>query len=374
MINIGDTLKRAWQILWKYKLLWVFAFLLAVSGGGSGGGGSRYTFNNNDLQNNLPFFTDGNTPQWWYELQQWTEQNIVPLFATEEKALVTVLWMVAGIFLIAIVFGLLFALVRYPSETAIIRLVDEHEGKGIKYRFKEAWKLGWDRRAFRLWLVDLVIGAPAAGIVLLLIGLFSFFAFSIARQAEAHVFPGGVIGILIVVLFLLAFSFLMIVVNLVRNYISRFVTIEGNGVWDSFRQGWTMFKSHLKDTILMALVMFGVGIAFGFVMLLAMFLLIPAYAILVIPGAIVAAIPAGLAYGVTSLFSGQVLSWIVAGLVALPFFFTVVFAPVTLLGGMFAVYRLNIWTLVYRQFKAANIPPVLANETSAPPPLMSSED
>ena len=158
MINIGDTLKRAWQILWNYKLLWAFAFLLAISGGansgsggGGGGGGTGYSGNLSN-PNSSPFFTDGNAPQWFNDLTKWGEQNILPLFATEQKAIQTAIWMVVGIFLVAILFGLLFALVRYPSETAILRMVDDHEAKGIKYKFKEAWKLGWNRRAFRIWL------------------------------------------------------------------------------------------------------------------------------------------------------------------------------------------------------------------------------
>ena len=378
MINIGDTLKRAWQILWNYKMLWVFAFLLAISGGagnsgGGGGGGSGYSgnFSNPDSS---PFFTDGNAPQWVEDMSQWAEQNLVPLFVTEQKALETVIWMVAGILLIAIVFGLLFALVRYPAETAILRMVDDHESKGIKYKFKEAWKLGWNRRAFRLWLVDLVIGTPATGIVLALIGLFSFFALSIARQAETTVLPGIIIGMLIVGLFFMVFAFVMIVVSLVRHYIVRFAALEGTGVWESFRLGWRMFKSYLKDNVLMALVLFGVGMAFGIAALIAFFLLVPAYAVLTIPGAIVAAIPASLAYFITSLFSAEVLPWIVAGLVALPFFFSVVFAPLTLLGGLFKVYTMNIWTLMYRKFKSAGTPPMIGELVTAPPPLASSED
>jgi len=39
MFNMGDLISRAWTILWRYRLLWVFALLLALSGGAGGGGG-----------------------------------------------------------------------------------------------------------------------------------------------------------------------------------------------------------------------------------------------------------------------------------------------------------------------------------------------
>ena len=39
MINIGKILKRSWHILWNYKILWIFGFLLAITAGGSGNSG-----------------------------------------------------------------------------------------------------------------------------------------------------------------------------------------------------------------------------------------------------------------------------------------------------------------------------------------------
>lgn len=42
MFKIDQILKRAWEILWNYKVLWIFGFLLALTGAGSrGGSGGR---------------------------------------------------------------------------------------------------------------------------------------------------------------------------------------------------------------------------------------------------------------------------------------------------------------------------------------------
>jgi hypothetical protein len=103
--------------------------------------------------------------------------------------------------------------------------------------------------------------------------------------------------------------------------------------------------------------MIGVGIAFGFVSIVAVFLLIPAYALLAIPGAVAAVIPGGIAYGITTLFSQGALPWIIGGLVALPFLLVVVFSPIAQLSGMFAVFTSNVWTLMFRQMKANTTPP-----------------
>lgn len=372
MVNIGNTLKRAWTVLWNYKVLWVFAFLIAISGGAGGGGGNGGGGGGSGARATMPsgrfgdFFSEANTPQWLRDMGTWGQQNVAPLFATEESTLRTIIWMAVGIFFLVIILGLLFSLVRYPAETAVIRMVDEHENTGVKYRFKQGWKLGWNRRAFRMWLIDLVIGAPATGIVLTLIGLMLIFGLGIYRSTGSQMVPGEVIGILFVVLFLIAFALLMIVVNLLRQYIIRYAAIEGTGVWESFRAGWKMFKTNLKDTVLIALVLFGVGIAFGFAMMLAVFLLIPAYAVLTIPGAIVAAIPAGIAYFITRLFAAGILAWIVAVAVAVPLFIFVAFSPLSFLGGMFAVFKSNVWTLTYRQLKSASTPPALPVEQVPP--------
>ena len=37
--NFGEILTRAWQITWKYKVLWVFGILAGCTSGGGGGGG-----------------------------------------------------------------------------------------------------------------------------------------------------------------------------------------------------------------------------------------------------------------------------------------------------------------------------------------------
>ena len=38
MIDIGKILKRSWHILWNYRVLWIFGFILAMTAGGNGSG------------------------------------------------------------------------------------------------------------------------------------------------------------------------------------------------------------------------------------------------------------------------------------------------------------------------------------------------
>lgn len=368
MFNIGSILKRAWQILWSYKLLWLFALLLALSGGagntggGGGGSGAGYTTNSEDseaFQNTIP-------SMWYPEVEDWIEQNIAPLFTTEQKAFETMAWLVGGIILFSIVVGLLLALVRYPSETAVMRLVDEHEQRGTRYRFKEAWKLGWNRRAWRLFLIDLIIGTPAFAVVMTLVGLIMWMAFRLINVTAASLNTGWIIGIILFVGLIIVFSVFMWFVSLLRQYVARYNALEDTGVWESFRRGWLLYKTNFKNTFLMGLVMVGVGMGVGVAMMIAVFLLIPAYMLLVVPGALVAAVPGGIAYGITSLFAPEVWPWIVGGFFAVITFFMVVFLPLTFLGGMVTVYTSNVWTLTFRKLQGANTPPPLAEPPVLP--------
>ena len=45
-MDYAGVLKRAWEITWRWKVLWILGFLASLgSGGGGGGGGPSYTTN-----------------------------------------------------------------------------------------------------------------------------------------------------------------------------------------------------------------------------------------------------------------------------------------------------------------------------------------
>ena len=389
MFNIGDLLSRAWNILWRYRVLWIFALLLAISGGaggggggcGGGGGGASGTAN---LPTTGSDWFDGEwgswnvdqaMPQWLQEAVTWFEDTITPMFATEERAIRSAFTIVAVIIGISLLVGLLLALVRYPSETAVIRLVDDYARTGNKVTFREGWRLGWDGRAWRLFLVDLLIGTPAFAIIVVLIGAMGLLVWRLVEGSSTNLSPAAIAGLIIISLFFLAFILFMVLVSLLRQYVARFVTLENLRVGEAFKRGWQMFKGKFWATVVLGLVQTGLGIAFGFAAMIAFFLLIPAYAVLAVPGALVAALPGGLAYLLSSLSVPTAIAVSIAVLVALPFFVAVVFLPVSFFAGMFGVYTSNIWTLAFRTLHPIGTPPPVSGEIppaqkyEVPPPL-----
>ncbi len=114
-----------------------------------------------------------------------------------------------------------------------------------------------------------------------------------------------------------------------------------------------------------------IGIAVGIVLLVVVVILVPLYLIMVVPGVLVASLPALIAYGITSLFTSGPLAWLIAVLAALPFFFLTVFAPLLLVSGWVTLYTMNVWTLAYREINAAES---LAGQAAPSEPAPSNEN
>jgi hypothetical protein len=233
--------------------------------------------------------------------------------------------------------------------------VDDYEQTGAKVGFKQGWRLGWNRRAFRLWVIDLVIGLPIFLVIALFIGLGLLIFFSFANGSNALAVSGTVAAIGCAFVFLFAFAILMVFLSLLRQFFARAAVLEEAGIGESYRRGWALFKNNWKSAALMWLVMLGVGIGYGIVGMILFFLLIPAYLILLLPAVLVAAIPAAIALGITSIFASGAVAWIVAALVALPFFLTITLAPLTLVSGWYVIYTSSVWTLTYREMKALEV-------------------
>jgi hypothetical protein len=353
MINIGKILKQSWHILWNYRVLWAFGILLALTtGGGSGGrasGNSSYRTNERDFANPPSY---ANAPEWAREFMRWFEQDAAPIFMHPEQHVTTWVWIGIAFFLFILIVSVIVAVIRYPTETAVMRMVDEYEQTGSKVGFRQGWKLGWSRRAFRMWLIDLIVGLPAFAFIslMLVIGLVIYFSATNSVRAIGILGLVAAIGIFFLALFI--FIVVMVVLGLLRNFFARTAALEDLGVVESFRKGWAMFKGNWKSAGLMWLVMIGIGIAYGILAIFIFFLLIPAYLIMLLPAGVVAFFPGLLAFGITSLFASGPLAWIIGILTALPFFFTVLFAPLLLVGGWYKIFESNVWTLTYREIKA----------------------
>jgi len=302
-------------------------------------------------------------PAWMSQFETWFEQDISPLFMPD-RLVSTIIWMVVIIFAISLVIGLLLALVRYPAETSIIRLVDVYEEDSTKKKFKEGWAMGWNARAFRIWVIDLIVGTPAFVIVAGLSTAVAFMVIRMTKTGELGQIP-GMIGLIILAGFLLlVLSIAMVFVGLWRQFIVRAIAIDDAGIGEGFKRGWEMLAHNFKNAFLTWLVMLGINMGAGFAMIFVTLILIPVFAVMVIPGVIVSAIPGAIAFGIASIFASGPLVWIIAAFVVLMFLGTVVFSPVSLVSGIYSVFSSSIWTQTYREMKTGYQPPALPVESS----------
>jgi len=347
-------LKRAWEILWSYRALWVFGLILALAGTGTSANGSnngtRYQYDGNHQQTSpqsmQEFFKDFDQ-----EMQKLFHEGIPDMHITSQS-LIAFLWIVGIFVVIMLIMGIVMAIARYVSETAVIRMVDEYEGKGTKMTIRQGFGIGWSRTSWRLFLINLIVNLPAIFLLLILFsaGLAIYFAVVNGNSAftAATVIP--MIGLVFLAIF--GMVILSIVLHLLRHFFWRVCVLEGASVGESLRQGFAIVRDNWKNVGLMWLVMLGLGIAWVVVSIIAVIVTIPAVIVTSMIGLIIVAAPALLLVGAFSLFLSGPLPWIAGGLFVLPLFFIIAFSPWILLGSWQTVYTSTVWTLTYREIKA----------------------
>ncbi len=311
-------LSRAWKIVWNQKALWLFAFLFALAGGTgapSGGGNIGYSFSGEDIP-----------PQWG---------GTGPSLPDINWGLVLLVVVIAVVVIILV--SVLLALVRYVAETAIIAGVDEVESTGDKLTVRRGFRLGWSKRALRLFLVDLVIGLPVAMVFLglLVLAASPLLLWLVQDMPEAIHVLATIISVGLLLLVILFGIAVALILSLVMPYIRRQTVLGGQGVLASIRQGVRLVRHSLLDTGLMWLLLVAVGIVWGLV-------LIPVMVMLTLVGVLIGGVPALLVYMVSQ-------SIIAAAIVGVPLFLLVFIPPLLFLQGMFELYTSSAWTLAYRE-------------------------
>ena len=358
-------LRRAWYILWSYRALWVFGLILALATAGSSGGGNNGMQYQADGNNHQPtpqsmqeFFRDFNR-----EMEKLFNEGI-PEMDISREALTTFLWIIGIFVVIMLLVGIVVAIARYVSETAVIRMVDEYENTGTKMTVRQGFRIGWSRAAWRLFLINLIVNLPLIFMFLIffIVGLIMLVVIGNSDATLNVVSIAAIVGLVFLVIFVVVI--LSVVLHLLRHFFWRVSVLENVGVSESLRRGFAMVRENWKNVGLMWLVMIGLGIAWAIASIIAVIITIPIVIVTGIIGLVVVAIPALLLVGLFSLFLGGPLPWIAGALFVLPLFFIIAFSPWLLLGSWQTVYTSTVWTLTYREIKAL---PALTPETEVQP-------
>jgi hypothetical protein len=368
MLNVTKILKRAWQILWNYRMLWVFGFILALTVGAGGNSFSNNNSSRNDRQENgqeRPWNLHPSDDWNWEGLKGETpgeklneafRQAGVEIQKLQAKYPVEFRMGIA-VFITALVMILIFsfigAILRYIAETAAIRMVNEYEQSGVKVGFRQGWQYGWSREAWRVFLINFVVHIPSL-VLFVILGVLGWWIVSAALSGvESTLVTSLIAGIGLAFVSILITAVLMVVLYLLRDFAWRMTILEGTGVLESLRLATTLVKRNWKSAGLMWLVMIGIKIAWGIAFIILVIPLLIVSIITALGGIVVAVVPTLLTAGVASLLSApDYWPWIFALIIGLPFFATVAFSPILLVDGWAKIYESSTWTLTYRELKA----------------------
>lgn len=236
MDHIG-ILKRAWNVVWRHRILWLFGFFVG-GGGGSGGGYGNYSISGDEF--------DPATVREFQRVGEGLQDNIALVLAVAA--------------FLAVV-GLAFFIVSIAAKGGLVHLVNEAE-EDRPVRGFDGWASGF-HNWFKVFAIGLLLWLPF--FVVLLIVIVAVVA-PIVGPIIAGGEPGGgaIVGMCGGVFFGgVVLLLLGILVGLLDDLAVRHTVLDGTRVIRSIGEAWTDVRTRFKDVIVMWLLMFAVGIAFG---------------------------------------------------------------------------------------------------------------
>ena len=303
--NFGEVLTRAWQIIWKHKVLWIFGILASCGRGGGGNGGGNSGGNNGFSGSgpDLPPQVMG-----WF---QWIENNLTAFIAII-IAIVCVIWIVTT-FLSTI------------GKIGLIRGTAQAEGGAesliFGQLFSESMPYFW-----RIFGLSLILAIPLLIVfVVLVAGLVVFAVSASGGNDSSAIGLAAIIPVLIGCVCLLIP--VMFVLGMIFNQAQRAIVLEELGVMPALSRGWKVFRANLGPIILMAIILGVIGFVGGLVIAIPIF-------IVVFPAMF--AFIAGNAQNTTPLILMGVCICL--------------YIPIALvLQGIMIAYTESVWTLTYMQ-------------------------
>lgn len=306
-MDYGAIIKRSWQIMWRYKALWVLGVFAGVSGcqgGGSSGGGNSWRQ------------SAGSDPFGPYQ----------DLDLMAERML-TYLPLIIGTFVLLFLLGIVWWVLSVAARGGLIVGVSEIE-EGRERRLGELWSAGF-ARFWSLLGLGLLLTLPVA-VVGIGIGLAVALPLMQAAMAGSDFAPAllapmcGALAIGIPLLIVL--SFVLGVMYLIAQ---RYIMLGGQGAIEAAGNSWRFFRNRIKDTFLMYVINGALNIAAALVLVVPIVLI-----------GIAVAIPLVISVdqGATGVLAGIVGVFVLV-IAALSFFYA----------GIWGTFTSSLWTLFFRE-------------------------
>lgn len=234
-------LKRAWNITWKYKALWVLG-LFAGAGGGSSGGGGNYSGGSGG--------GDGSYDQFG----RWVTENL---------AIVAIM---TGLLFVV---GLVFWILSIAAQGGLVHGANE-AAEGRPPSLKASWGVGFSKWG-RTFMIGFVIGLPIVVLTLLmavvLIAMIGGGAALGNEEAIGAALAGGLC--LVLPVFVVLIIALGLIVGIIYNLALRYGVLDDITFGQAIKRGWDDLWAK-RGAFVMFLVMLLPGFALSLAMLVLM--------------------------------------------------------------------------------------------------------
>lgn len=291
-MDIGEILSKAWQIIWKYKVLWIFGILAGCGRGGSssGGQGSGYQFSGDETP----------PPGWQWNFDEFSLQAAL---------------IIGAIILVVLLLIVLVIVVSTIGRIGLVRGVQQVDQQGVEKLglgelFRSSGPFFW-----RVFGLNLLIGL----VILVVVGSLAL----IAVLFSAVTLGVGALCLIPIICLLIPVGWF---VQIIVEAANTALVVEDIGITAALSKGWDVVRLNIGNFIVMGLIL-------GFGGALVSFLVVLPFGLVVIPALIGMAVGDGggpaVGIGVS----------ILCGVVYLPI--------LIVLFGMIQSYISSAWTLTY---------------------------
>jgi hypothetical protein len=236
-IDLGKILTRAWQIIWNYKVLWIFGIFAGFANGGGGNGNNSSRTSGNDPSN----FNGNPDNRIFEQISEFFQQYMVVIIA---------------VCIVLLLLSLAFYALGMMGRIGILKGVYKVEGGATSLAFGELWSESMPY-FWRFFWLNFVVGLATFVVVLLF--LVPFFLFGAVTAG---------IGFLCLLPFLCLLIPLAWALGVVLEQAQAAIVAENLSMIDGFKRGWEIAKSDIGGMIVLSLVL-GVG---GFIIGIIIFL------------------------------------------------------------------------------------------------------
>jgi hypothetical protein len=224
-MDFGAVLSRAWQIIWKHKVMWIFGILASCS---SSNFGSNYR---SSYQGDL----GPEVQNFFNQVQQWEIWLLVAI--------------VAAVILILVVLAIFLGTI---GRIGLIRGTQQAEAGSTQLIFSELFS-GSMPYFWRVFGLNLLAG----------LAVFVLFAILILGGIFGTILTLG-LGILCLIPLICLLVPLAWLINVVIEQANIAIVLENLGIVAGAERGWDVFKKNLGTMIVMGLILLVISLLAGF--------------------------------------------------------------------------------------------------------------